>query len=185
MGFNAGFKGLIRYNRFCTSSNYHFSFCYHQLHYCYLYIIIELVRGWTFPGWNPGGGEIFCTCPDQPWGPPSLLYNGYRVFPGRKEQPGHDTDPSPPSSATGHERVKLYLYSPYGPYGLYRASVPVQWWIKKKLRSLTVEDIKCVGKRSIEAGLRHRNTTVNKGLRSMVLFSVFEWRTWLCVTPLT
>ena len=24
--------------------------------------------------------------------------------------------------------VELYLYSPYGPYGLYRASVPVQWW---------------------------------------------------------
>jgi len=31
-----------------------------------------------------------------------------------------------PSSAVGHERVELYLYSPYGPYGLYRASVPVQ-----------------------------------------------------------
>jgi len=29
-----------------------------------------------------GGGEIFHTCPDQPWGPPSLLYIGYRVFPG-------------------------------------------------------------------------------------------------------
>jgi len=28
------------------------------------------------------GGEIFRTCPDRPWGPPSLLYNGYRVFPG-------------------------------------------------------------------------------------------------------
>jgi len=26
----------------------------------------------------------------------------------------------------GQERVELYLYSPYGPYGLYRASVPVQ-----------------------------------------------------------
>jgi len=26
----------------------------------------------------------------------------------------------------GHERVELYLYSPYGPYGLYRASVPVK-----------------------------------------------------------
>jgi len=51
-------------------------------------------------GSNPSGGEIFCTCPDWPWGPPSLLYNGYRVFPGGKEQPGHDADPSPPSSAT-------------------------------------------------------------------------------------
>ena len=28
-----------------------------------------------------------------------LLYNGYRVFPGGKERPGRDADPSPPSSA--------------------------------------------------------------------------------------
>jgi len=27
-------------------------------------------------------GEIFRTSPDRPWSPPSLLYNGYRVFPG-------------------------------------------------------------------------------------------------------
>ena len=45
------------------------------------------------------GGEIFRTCPGWPWGPPSLLYNGYQVFPGGKEQPGRDADPSPPSSA--------------------------------------------------------------------------------------
>ena len=44
---------------------------------------------------NPGGGEIFRTCPDRPWGPPSILYNGYRVFPGGKEWPGRDFDPSP------------------------------------------------------------------------------------------
>jgi len=49
--------------------------------------------------------------------------------PGRsrgKERPGCDADRSPPSSAVGHERVEQYLYSPYGPYGLYTASVPVQ-----------------------------------------------------------
>ena len=74
----------------------------------------------------PVGGEIFRTCLDRPWGPSSLLYNGYRVFPGGKEQPGSDADPSSPSSAVGHERVELNLYSPYGPYGLYRVSVPVQ-----------------------------------------------------------
>ena len=45
------------------------------------------------------GGETFHTCPDGPWGPPSLLYNGYRVFPGGKKRPGRDADPSPPSSA--------------------------------------------------------------------------------------
>ena len=33
------------------------------------------------------------------WGPPSLLYNGYWVFPRGKERPGRDADPSPPSSA--------------------------------------------------------------------------------------
>ena len=74
------------------------------------------------------GGEIFRTCTDQPWGPPSLLYNGYRVFPVGKERPGRDADSWPTSSVVGHERVELYLYSPYGPNGLYRASVPVQEW---------------------------------------------------------
>jgi hypothetical protein len=33
---------------------------------------------------NPGGGEIFCTLPDRSWGPPSILYNGYGVFPRLK-----------------------------------------------------------------------------------------------------
>ena len=47
----------------------------------------------------PVGGETFSTCPDRPWGPPSLLYNAYRSFPGGKERPGRDADPSPPSSA--------------------------------------------------------------------------------------
>jgi hypothetical protein len=86
----------------------------------------RLATGWAIRGSNPGGGEIFRTCTDRPCGPPSLLYNGYRVCPGGKERPGRDADPSPLSSAVGHERLELYLYSPYGPYGLYRASVPVQ-----------------------------------------------------------
>jgi len=51
---------------------------------------------------------------------------GTASFPGGKERPVRDADPSLPSSAVGHERVELYLYSPYGPYGLHRASVPVQ-----------------------------------------------------------
>ena len=51
------------------------------------------------PGSNPSGGEIFRTCPDRPWGPPSLRYNGYWVFPGGKERPGRAADLSPHSSA--------------------------------------------------------------------------------------
>jgi hypothetical protein len=34
------------------------------------------------PGIEFRVGEIFRTCPNRPWGPPSLLYNGYRAFPG-------------------------------------------------------------------------------------------------------
>ena len=46
-----------------------------------------------------GPGIESRTCPDRPWGPPSLLYNGYRISPAVKEQLGHDADPSLPSSA--------------------------------------------------------------------------------------
>ena len=59
---------------------------------------VWLATGWTVQGSNPGGGEIFRTCPDRPRGPTNLLYNEYRVFPGGKERPGRDADTSPPSS---------------------------------------------------------------------------------------
>jgi hypothetical protein len=36
-------------------------------------------------------GAIFRTRPSRLWGPPSLLYNGYRVFLGVK-RPGHSAD---------------------------------------------------------------------------------------------
>jgi hypothetical protein len=36
------------------------------------------------PGIESRWGEIFRTYPDRLRGPPSLLYNGYRVFPGGK-----------------------------------------------------------------------------------------------------
>ena len=59
-------------------------------------------------------GTSFSARPERPCGPPSLLYNGYRVFPGGKVQPGRAADHSPPSSARGHGRVELYLYPPSG-----------------------------------------------------------------------
>jgi hypothetical protein len=50
-----------------------------------------------------------------PWGPPSLLYNGYGVsFPGVKRS-GRGVDHPPPSSAEVKEIVELYLCSPSGP----------------------------------------------------------------------
>ena len=51
----------------------------------------RLATGWTVRGSNPRGGEIFLTSLDRPWGPPSLLYSGYRLFPGVK-RPGRGVD---------------------------------------------------------------------------------------------
>jgi hypothetical protein len=76
--------------------------------------------GMDGPGLNPGMGKIFYTRPDRSWGPPSLLYNWYRSFPGGN-RPGRGDDYPPTSSAEFKERVELYLYTPYGP------SWPVLW----------------------------------------------------------
>ena len=72
--------------------------------------VYRLAKGWAVRGSIPVGGEIFRTRPDRPWGPPSLLYNGYRRW------------PHTPSSAEVKERVELYLYSTSGP------SWPVRGW---------------------------------------------------------
>ena len=50
------------------------------------------------PGIESRRGEIFRR-PDRLWGPPSLLYNGYRVLPGSRKRPERDANPSTPSSA--------------------------------------------------------------------------------------
>jgi len=55
----------------------------------------DWLRAGRFGDRIPVGGGIFRTCPDWPWGPPSLLYNGYRVFPGGKERQVRDADPYP------------------------------------------------------------------------------------------
>jgi hypothetical protein len=75
---------------------------------------VYLATGWAVRGSNPGGGEIFRIRPDRPWGLPSLLYNGYRVFPGGKAD-GAWCWPPTPNWRRGQEWVELYLYFPFGP----------------------------------------------------------------------
>jgi len=121
MGFNSGFKGLM-IDTHCTD----FQEIVTMILSGDLRLNKSINKGITNRKWsNSGGREIFRTCPDRPWGPRSLLYNGYGVFPGGKEWPGRDADPST-LLVPVHERVELYLHSRYGLYGLYRASVPVQ-----------------------------------------------------------
>ena len=70
-------------------------------------------------------GTRFSARPDRPWGPHSLLHNGYLVFPGGKLRTGRAAGHSPPSNGavmeeqsyisthalghTGPVRVSLYL----------------------------------------------------------------------------
>jgi hypothetical protein len=77
----------------------------------YRYCVHRLATGWTVWGSNPGGGEIFRTRREQLWGPPSPLYNRYRVtFPWVK-RPVRGVDHTPPSIAEVKERVELCVYS--------------------------------------------------------------------------
>ena len=69
----------------------------------------------------PVGGEIFRTRPDRPWGPPSLIYDGYRVFPGIKAAVALFWPPTT-SKAKVEGRVDLYICSSSGP------SWPVLGW---------------------------------------------------------
>ena len=74
------------------------------------------------------GGQYFPHYPDRPWCPPSLLYNGYRVFPGGKAAKQWRWPPNP-SSAEVKEKSRAIpllplwavrpqcLYFPYRPWG--------------------------------------------------------------------
>jgi len=56
---------------------------------------------------------------------PASCTMGTGFFLGVKSSRGVRLTPHP-FYCRGQERIGVYLYSPYGPYGLYRASVPVQ-----------------------------------------------------------
>jgi hypothetical protein len=111
---------------------------------------------WKVRGLNPGGGEIFRTCPDRPWVHTASCTIGIVSFLGVKSGRGvtltthlllvslvmkewsYTSTPLMGRTACTERQclykgdlylyltVELYLYSPYGLYGLYRASVPVQ-----------------------------------------------------------
>jgi hypothetical protein len=66
-------------------------------------LVLWLATGWTIRGSNPDGGEIFRTSPDRPWGPPSLMYNGYRVFPRSRKQSGRDAGP------LSHPKLSIFI----------------------------------------------------------------------------
>jgi len=92
-------------------------------------------------------------------------YNGYRVFPGGKKQPGRDPDPSLPSSAVVKKEYRLY--------GLYGASVSVQGystiyllltqsncWALKGLKFITCKSVSSEEK-SRRIYLKHLNAHIN------------------------
>ena len=81
---------------------------------------VSIVTGYRLdgPGIESRWGEIFR--PSRPaLGPTQPPVQWVPGLSRGKVRPGRDANPSPTSSAVGHERVEVYVYSPYGPYGLY------------------------------------------------------------------
>ena len=85
----------------------------------------DQILGWTVQGLNAGMGQRFISspkCPQQLWGPPSLLLIWYWCsFPGVKWV-GHEVNHSPPSNAevknaptlpmpSTHIQGKFYLFT--------------------------------------------------------------------------
>ena len=72
---------------------------------------------------NPVGGGIFRTHPDRLWGPPSLLYNGYRVTFSGVKRPGHAIkQPPPPLPSPATRFDKEYSNTSIPPLGLHDLS---------------------------------------------------------------
>ena len=70
------------------------------------------------PGIEYPWGEIFCTRSDWFWGAPSLLYNGYRVFPGVK-RPGHGVDHTPHLASRLKKELNFTSAHPLGLRGVF------------------------------------------------------------------
>ena len=87
----------------------------------------RLTTSWTFRDRIPEV-DIFRNCPDRPWVPPNLLYNGYRVFLGVKSGRGVTLSPHY-LLVPWSRKSRTILLPPYGPYVQHKASVPVKWCI--------------------------------------------------------
>jgi len=85
------------------------------------------------------GGKISRTCPDRSWGPPSLLENEYRVFPGSKERQVRDADPSQPSSAVAKKESSYTSITPMDrtactePQCLYKSALYLYLYVEEML----------------------------------------------------
>jgi hypothetical protein len=106
----------------------------------YFKIVWRLATDWSVRGLNPGGGEIFCTCPERAWAHTASYTLGIESFPGVK-CPRRRVDRPPLSNAKVKERMELYLYSPPGPswpvigwHILESADFNVWFWLQSKSR---------------------------------------------------
>ena len=88
-------------------------------------------QGLDDPGSNPSVDEIFRTRPARPWAPHSLLYNGYRLFPGVKRRAWRWLSPPPPSRAEVKERVSLTSTPPLGLVAWFRLELYLYWLHKR------------------------------------------------------
>jgi hypothetical protein len=80
----------------------------------------ETGNGLDDPGFESRLGRDFSHSSDRPWGPPSLLYNGYRVFPGVKRQ-RRGADLLPLLVSRSRKR-RVIPQPPSGPSGLLRGT---------------------------------------------------------------
>ena len=101
----------------------------------------------------------FSARPDRPWGRPSLLYKGYWVFPGGKERPERDADPSPPSSSVVKKEQSCTSTPPMGrtactePQCLYSTAIPVlPIWAVRPVQSLLYNEYRVFPRGKVRPG---------------------------------
>jgi len=148
--------------------------------------------GWTIRGSNPGGGEIFRTRPEGPWGPPSLPYNGYHVFTGVKAA-GAWRWPPTPSSPEAEGRVELYICSAFGRswpvLGRTLPDVCVLWlsysifrwkWVPSRIYHLRTTGIKHKSKLCPPNSLLVKCTEahLNSGMRDGMMLRLWSSGSW-------